>query len=63
MAKRMKLKKRVPPFVQIAVGSGGEDAAHVVYGLDDDGRVWRLYEDSKSSWEQLTTESDVKESV
>ena len=47
----------VPSFKQIAVSPGaGEDVVDVVYGLDDDGRVWmRTISSESKGWIPIET--------
>jgi len=48
----------VPPFKQIAVSTGvGEEAFDVIYGLDDDGRVWSFVSHRKTEgWIPIKTD-------
>ena len=57
---RKTVEKQVPPFTQITVSSGGVDTPDFVYGLDEDGRIWRFIADKRrleNRWEMLATKA------
>jgi hypothetical protein len=48
--------KEAPRFVQIAVGDGDEHTSHVLYALDEDGRVWSRVDQAGYLWSRMSAE-------
>ena len=56
--KQMRKKGFVPPFTQIAVSSGTDGASDVLFGLDEEGRVWKRVVKSGCVWVLIPDEAE-----